>query len=251
MSNLWGSYFQKLDVLTEGKTSAEDLDYAVHASLKYKYIFVETPKVACSTIKTTLQRLELEDPEFVREQFEDLHVREFSSLLKLHQLPNFENYLTRDDFTIFCFVRNPYNRFLSCYLDKIEKPIHVTEFKQKVLKSMGLDEGNIEQHVSFEDFVTVVENQSSLEMDYHWRTQTYLTCHNKINYNFIGKLESFESDFFTVGKRLSVDFEKYYTSVTVHQRHAGKQLEKYYTDDLYSRVYKIYEVDFDSFSYNR
>lgn len=64
MSNLWGSYVEKLQKFTQANTTTKDLSYAVHVSLKHKYIFVETPKVACSTVKMTLQRLELDDPNF-------------------------------------------------------------------------------------------------------------------------------------------------------------------------------------------
>ena len=73
MSDLWGAFAKKLEPYILGNTSAKDLNYGVHISLKHKYIFVETPKVACSTIKMTLHRMELEDPEFVREDFEAIH----------------------------------------------------------------------------------------------------------------------------------------------------------------------------------
>ena len=248
MSDLWGSLVTKLEPYTLGQTSAKDLNYAVQISLKHKYIFVETPKVACSTIKLTLQRMELDDPEFTREDFEDLHRRDYSPLLRLQQLPNFESYLGREDFFTFCFVRNPYDRLLSCYLDKI---IHPTNFKKKVLVSMGLDEKNIDHPISFEEFVSVVETQTPIEMDYHWRPQAYLTCRHIVNYNHIGKLESFEDDFQRIGMQLSPEFEEFYAPEFRHKTDAHNLLEKYYTNDLYTRVFEIYEVDFMNFSYDR
>lgn len=62
---------------------ATNFDSAIHISLKYRYMYVETPKVACSSIKTLLQRMELESPTFHRADFEDIHNRNFSPLLSL------------------------------------------------------------------------------------------------------------------------------------------------------------------------
>jgi len=248
MSDLWGSLVNKLKPYTLGYNTAKDLNYAVQISLKHKYIYVETPKVACSTIKLTLQRMELEDPEFTYQDFEDLHRRDYSPLVRLQQLPNFESYFKREDFVTFCFVRNPYTRLLSCYLDKI---VHPTNFKKKVLLGIGLDEINIDRPITFEEFIKVVETQKPIEMDYHWRAQTYLTCQHIVDYSYVGKLESFSKDFKNIGKFLSPDFEKYYAAEFNHKTNAQNLLDKYYTDDLYARVFEIYKVDFLNFSYNQ
>lgn len=250
MSDLWGSYYYQLEKITEGNTSVEDFDYAVNLSLKYKYIFVETPKVACSTIKTTLQRLELRDSSFKRDDFEDIHNREFSPLLKLQNLPNFRDYLYGGEFYIFCFVRNPYTRLLSCYLNKIKNPAdQETCYKSIVLESMGLDKKDMSISITFEDFIGVIEGQDPLGMDYHWRPQAYLTCQNTIKYNYIGRLETFSDDFFQIGGHLSEDFHKYYGVEIRHETNATTLLEEYYDDDLQSRVYEKYKIDFLRFSY--
>lgn len=250
MADIWADFFNKLEVITQGNTDAESLNYATHLSLRYQYIFVETPKVACSSIKMALQRLELEMPDFERKNFEDLHVREFSPLLQLTQLPNFEQHLKGSDFLKFCFVRNPYTRLLSCYLDKIINP-SIPKEKESLMKFMGLNADDIAYPISFSDFVDQIEKQSLLEMDYHWRPQTYLTCQSTIKYDFIGKLEKFENDFNEVGKKISPEIGKYYSPEVRHQTDANNMLKKYYDKDLFSRVYDIYKVDFDNFSYNK
>ena len=251
MTNLRKEFYEKVEKLTEGNTSADSFNYATHISLKHKYIFVETPKVACSTIKMVLQRLELEMEDFIRDEFEDLHIREFSPLLQLMQLPNFEDYFFRHDFYKFCFVRNPYDRLLSCYLDKIANPI-ISKEKEFLINYMGLDEIKDGDHnISFRKFVEVIQKQSLLEMDYHWRPQTYLTCQSSIDYDFIGKLESFDDDFKIISKNISKNMNKYYSPEIRHHTNANKLLDKYYDDDLYDRVYNIYEADFINFSYNK
>jgi len=247
MSDLWGRYTKSLEKYIDNST-VKDLNYATHVSLKYKYIYIETPKVACSTVKMTLQRLELEDPDFTRDDFEDLHRREYSPLLKLQQLPDFEKYFTRDDFYTFCFVREPYRRLLSCYLDKICQP---TNFKKMVLKSMGLDGSDVHHNISFSEFISVVESQRPAEMDYHWRPQYYLTCQKNITYDYVGRLENFAADFFEVGKKISPNFNQYYIPEIRHKTNANTLLHQYYNEDLYARTYKIYEIDFMNFGYNK
>ena len=77
--------------------------YGVNISLRHKYIFVETPKCACTTIKLALQRLELEDAGFARRDPEDIHNREFSPLLNPRQVPSFRALLADQSFFKFCF----------------------------------------------------------------------------------------------------------------------------------------------------
>ncbi|MCK5902135.1 MAG: sulfotransferase family 2 domain-containing protein [Cocleimonas sp.] len=247
MSDLWGAYITSLEKYVNN-TSTEDLNYAAHVSLKHKYIYIETPKVACSTVKITLQRLELDDPLFARDDFEDLHNRDYSPLLKLYQLPSVESYLTRDDFIKFCFVREPYSRFLSCYLDKILSP---TVFRGAILGAMGEDEEDDQRNISFSEFIEVVESQSPLEMNYHWRAQWYLTCQETIKYHYIGRLESFSEDFLEIGKKLSVDFPKYRTSEKRHKTSAKRLMSDFYNKALYQKVYDIYKIDFLNFGYEK
>lgn len=250
MSDIWSDFYKRLDKFTKGNTSSESLNYATHVSLKHKYIYVETPKVACSTIKISLQRLELEMQNLNREEFEDVHIRDFSPLLHLTQLPNFEDYLRSEDYFKFCFVRNPYQRLLSCYLDKIINPISFKE-KENILFSMGLETDQNNHNITFNDFVSVIEKQTLLEMDYHWRPQTFLTCQSSINYDFVGKLETFDDDFKEVADNISLDLLEYYLPEVRHQTNSKKLLQNYYDDDLFERVYNIYKVDFLNFSYDK
>jgi hypothetical protein len=76
-------------------------------------------KVACTTIKRVLQAAEL-GPERRGDLPEDVHARETSPLLSPGQDP--EGFVTALlDTATFCFafVRNPYSRALSCWLDKM------------------------------------------------------------------------------------------------------------------------------------
>jgi len=228
-------------------TTLDELNYAVYISLKHKYIFVETAKVACSSIKLTLQRLELEDKNFKRDNFQDVHNRQFSPLLRLQQVPGFERLLSGNNFFRFCFVRNPYTRTLSAYLDKIKG--NSMREKSKILSQLGYDTNDISTPISFEQFVAALEEQSILMMDNHWRHQYYSTYQDTINYHFIGKLESFDEDFSFVMKKIGA--QDYYKQESRHATNSVSKLREYYTDDLLNRVYCLYKLDFEAFGYNK
>lgn len=220
--------------------------YSLNISLQYKYVYIETPKVACSTIKTTLQRLELDEPSFTRKDFEDLHKRDFSPLLNVKQIPDINAFVQRKDIFKFCFVRNPYDRVLSAYLDKIAGN---TQHKKEILLELGRNENALDTKVSFSQFINVLSKQTIVNMNTHWKPQYYQTFQDYIEYDFIGKFENISEDFEKVGTNISPDFHKYYTTEKRHSTNANTKINEYYTDDLKKRVYAIYEKDFEYFGY--
>ncbi len=141
-------------------------DYGLNMSLRHSYVYVETPKVACSSIKSTLLRLELDDPGFYRVDFEDVHNRAFSPLLKPSQIGDLDQFLARSSIFKFCFVRNPYSRLLSAWLDKIAGN---RKQKAQVLLQLGHDPNRLDREISFEKFVRAVVAQPVSVMDPHWR----------------------------------------------------------------------------------
>ncbi len=247
MSNLQTDFFDRLSKYSK-YTTLDELNYAVYVSLKHKYVFIETAKVACSSIKLTLQRLELEDRNFKRDVFQNVHNRQFSPLLRLQQIPGFEERLLKgDDYFRFCFVRNPYARTLSAYLDKIKG--NSSREKAKILSQLGYDTRDMSIPISFEQFVTALEKQPISMMDNHWRHQYYSTYQGTINYHFIGKLESFDVDFSFVMKKLGA--EDYYKTESRHATSSMMRISEYYTDELFDRVYNIYKIDFETFGYKK
>lgn len=169
MSSLWQS-FEK----NAGKyccfTPIHYFDYAVNISLKYNYLYTETPKNGCSTIKSILQRLELNDPGFYRQDFQDIHNRNFSPLLKPSQVGELDRLILIQKPFKFCFSRNFYSRLLSAYLDKISSNCPQ---KRNILLHLGKDVSRLDQVISFEEFIYAVSEQPISNMDPHWRTQYY------------------------------------------------------------------------------
>ena len=70
MTDLRGQFYSDIAPFTT-HIPAEEFDYTVNISLKYHYVYAENAKVACSTIKLILQRMELDDPDYRPEDLID------------------------------------------------------------------------------------------------------------------------------------------------------------------------------------
>ena len=224
----------------------DDFINATHISLKYKYLFANNPKVGCSTIKKLLIDAEYEAKSELKE-FQYIHYQEFAPLLTIRQIGNIPTFLARKDIFKFCFVRNPYTRLLSAYLDKMKK---WTGEKESILIQMGY--GNVEdREISFETFVEAVCAAPIRYMNQHWRVQYYQTFQKNIDFDFIGRFEQFEKDLEYVSNQIDVDFQQYYSKVLPHQTNAGSQLDVYYNDTLINKVYQKFKIDFEYFGYEK
>ena len=221
--NCWNE-FQKSAEKCFRFLKAEDLMHATHISLHNKYLYVETAKVACSTIKKMLIKAEY-DGKVTPLEGEPIHFREFSPLLNARQVGDFQAFINRPDIFKFCFVRNPYTRLLSCYLDKIKRP---GPQSHPLMIQLGYGPFS-EKILSFEEFVNAVIEQPIGVMDPHWRIQYYATFQEGIDYDFIGRFENFEIDLKNAIEHTTIDFEKYYSVQNDHATKANEQLKTYYT----------------------
>ena len=225
----------------------QSLNYAIHVSLANSYVFVEVPKVACSTIKQTLHRVELRDPTFLPENVELIHERSFSPLLTLLQVGPLERFLPPSDTFRFCFVRNPFDRLLSAYLDKIVGNGHQ---KRPILKILGRDPTALGALVSFEEFVDAVATQPALRMNAHWRVQWQHVLGDFVPYDFVGRFERFQQDFVTVLSRWTNEPERYIQTEATHRTDAGLKIGDHYDRRLADVVRRIYADDFERFGYS-
>ncbi len=138
------------------------------------------------------------------------------------------------DYFKFAFIRNPYDRLVSCWLDKVVKN-NLYEFSPHKLIEMQ----------KFKNFVNYVEKQD-LEMgDTHICLQSKLIDLNEIDY--IGKYENFEKDLLYVLKKININcpmVEK--KNASANRQHYST----YYDEDLVKQVTKIYQRDLNIFSYD-
>lgn len=233
-----------------GYASLPLIVYSINISLRFRYIYFETPKAACSTIKRFLIRNESPDiwlgaaADVGYDEFAQFHDREFSPLLSPKQVFPFAEKMTSGKYFRFCFVRNPYARLLSAYLDQVTGQ---HRFAVEARRQLGLPMAS-EVTPSFTSFVEAVCVQPIETMDVHWKPQYHHTCQHAVEYDFIGRVENFEQDIATVAGRLGLDLsllERY----APHATQSANKLSQFYTPHLRRKVYEKFEKDFVHFGY--
>lgn len=228
------------------KVSIDDFVHATYCSFHKKYFYGESPKTGCSTIKKVLIQAEL-GKRIDFEHLEYIHYREFNPFLKIWQVGDLEDFFQREDIFKFCFVRNPYTRLLSCYLDKIKQ----NKFQSQQIKIQAGLRPDTESTLTFDEFVELVIEQPEMFMDQHWRTQYYQTFQTNIKYDFIGRFENFEKDFLSVLNRLNIDAHQYYDAEKSHATQADEKITEYYSTEIAEKVYQKYRIDFECFGYDK
>lgn len=226
------------NVLAVSKTHT---NYLINFSLRYRYIYVETPKVACTTIKRILQVAEV-DGDLPR-LAEDVHDRGQSPLPQIRDVPEAFQQLYEDPATFrFCFVRNPFSRALSCYLDKFVQ--NETE-RRRLSAQLGVSG---DRQLTFREFLMAVKDQADFEREPHWIPQSYLLQPDRLKYDFIGRFEFVGSQIDSLMDRLGFP-QTHWEKRAPHATAASENLRSYYGAEEIELVREIYEQDFKSFGY--
>jgi hypothetical protein len=212
-------------------------------SNKHGYCYFRIPKCANSTVAKTLAHY---DPAIgVAEDDPDVEKtkKRFDGFLDVRALTPAA---LQKKYFLFTFVRNPYSRLLSAYLDKIAGRGDSSVDYNSVVKACG-----VERHtdVSFELFVGYLENRG-LWANPHWAPQVAMIPVKPARLGFIGRVESLERDLATVIDRIfgAGTFVSTQTRADGRQ-HATSRIEQFYDDELARRVYGLYRQDFDTFAY--
>ncbi|MBS9402918.1 sulfotransferase family 2 domain-containing protein [Halomonas sp. TRM85114] len=223
-----------------------DLNSHMYISLKNRYLFHSVGKAANSTVKYFLYA---EESRGTRLKYDNVHDRRASPLISPFQLSEdcLNNVLTSDKFFKFTFVRNPYSRLLSCYLDRIV-PKKSTPYKELVRylgKEIGYD-------VHFAEFIEAICEQSNFEQNNHWRLQYADAMCGLINYTFIGKQETFNVDMLKIWKNIYPkskipDFGS--KNMSPSKTGSTDKVSQYWTKPLKSLVSERFEKDFHYFGY--
>ncbi|WP_231573634.1 sulfotransferase family protein [Thermopetrobacter sp. TC1] len=223
---------------------AKKLDYLTHCSQRNKFIYFCTPKVASSKLKILLQIAEsrslgLPDPQGYLQ-------KEDSPLVGFIKLGvDLKTLFESDEFYRFTFVRNPYTRILSSYLEKI---VHGKK-RNRYLKKLGFKEN---ADVSFREFLQALTSPQKLHLNPHWAPQFHFLRPDRIRYHFIGRLEHINDHLPAVVKRIYNDVNLNDIISKEERTHATGALEKvkkYYGTDEIELVRRLYINDFIYFSY--
>lgn len=216
------------------------LNYLTHLSHKYKYVYVSTAKGGSTFILRQLQFIELGGQGDVSQI--KPHIRESSPLAApLTSFQRFKKALEDDEYLKFCFVRNPFTRALSCYLDKFVQ----NDFeRQRLNPKLGFP---VHARPTFTEFLRYVAKQPEGERDIHWENQAFQLRPDRIAYGFIGRFENFGPEYDRLLAMLGM--EKIPNNKDTHRTSSGSKLLTYYGPEEVKLVQEIYKRDFLAFGY--
>jgi hypothetical protein len=138
------------------------------------------------------------------------------------------------DYFKFAFVRNPWDRLVSCWVDKVVA---------NKGRRFNFSEARYNDMLKFENFVEFVSSLNVKDCDRHLRLQCEIVDLNNIDY--LGRLETFETDFREICRRLQIACE----AIDSRNVFPRKHYREYFTDELREKVAKIYQRDIQVFGY--
>ena len=227
-------------------------------SLKNRYLYTEIAKVACTTLKSNLGQREmvgLGAPRRVVEQHRNPHRPATQTpFVKPFQLApaDFDALMADGTFYKFCFVRNPFTRILSAYLDKIQNnDVQLNTLRRELAQMKGCEPKDVDgREVTFVEFLKAVKQKPGpAKVDRHFRLQSHDVAADIVPYDIIGRFEKFDADATEVLKKIG--FKKLNLKRRApHARRAVQRLGEFYDDQAQDLVREIYADDFKDFDYS-
>ena len=197
--------------------------------MKLGFFCNRIPKSANSTIVTTLARIRF-NQEIPSKQAKKLFLT--PSLLYKSEVDEFEQLFR------FTFVRNPFTRTLSAYLDKVER---------RAIERRAIRDN---KKTAFKKFLLELD-AGKLHSNAHWAPQSDLFLIPADQFDFIGRVESLQTDLSKVKNRLlDTDSAEPVKSFLGNATNATSKLALYYDDETARLVRKLYRQDFDLFGYS-
>jgi hypothetical protein len=204
---------------------------------KLGFFYNRIPKVENSTIVNCLLTLKQIDVENIEGQYKGY----FTKPSEMTE----EAVNGLDGIFKFVFVRNPYTRLLSAYLDKVVR----RKYFAADGKYPNTHFSKMTTPPSFQEFCNYL-TEDGLYQNAHWAPQKDLLLLPLEKFDFIGKFESLENDIQYLLNRLGGD--------PYHIDRAGPPstgadglLGQYYSPELYELISELYQEDFNLFGYQK
>jgi hypothetical protein len=155
------------------------------------------------------------------------------------------------DLYTFAFVRNPWDRLVSCYRDKVRGEVEgFSGFSRSGVAHCLARFDVFSADMSFEEFVHAVARIPDAEADEHFRSQhDYVTnLQGEIAIDFLGRYENLESDFRQVAGRIGLPTRIRLPRLQVNRR--SIRYADYYTPATRAIVAARYARDISLFAYS-
>ena len=213
---------------------------------QYRLIYYSVPKVACTTIKTCIAKLDNIETKY-------LGVNQKNTAIK--RLTIKEASATQyNDYYHFSLVRNPWDRLFSCYKNKIYDPPRFFPKSNPYYNEKGEFKDFISRYgdlgfkdMQFEDFVDFVAKIPDNMCDPHFLPQHYFFELERLD--FLGRFENFQPDMLTVLKKTAPDFDAFEIISEKRTSSSPSYYKDAYDDRTRELVAKKYHQDIKLFGY--
>jgi chondroitin 4-sulfotransferase 11 len=222
---------------------------------EHRFVYLAIPKVASTSMLNSL--LPFFDLGLDSESLENLkngiplrraHVKYSRSRYQINKAAFLSRMADRqyDRYFKFTFVRNPWDRLLSCYMSKV------------VRSGTGMPMGKygnvtLRRDMSFQEFAEAVCLIPDEEANPHFRSQHIFVCDEGADKNvladFVGRFENLEEDFEIVTKRIGIDARLPHAANTSSIR-GSRSYRDFYDEKLARMVGERYREDVEIFGYS-
>lgn len=167
-----------------------------------------------------------------------------------------------DDYDFRCFVRNPYARVLSAWNDKLVKGFHAPQYPRSMRKFVpqlrrwaaehDLPGATDDAPFPFASFLSYIESQPEGGRNQHWDTQRSVLLADFVPYRHTYHMETeFASGMADTLALVGIPADWTDQKLARPTNASGKIKDPVYTEELAERVYRLYQVDFERFGYDR
>jgi hypothetical protein len=249
-----------------------------------KLIYCPIPKVACSSLKMWLLR-----NTGVEQSLELTAVHDYASRrLRLRHLGWREARRRLEDpsYFKFVFVRSPFSRLVSAFLDKVRMANHIALdilwqvqnaespirpyldllTRHARCRVCGWLAPDVQRGITFREFVEYLQGQNLKRVDAHWRPQN--TFLGPTRFDFVGRFEHLRQDLNRICKLKQLPFDlphrnrtRYehaaegttyadWTAEQLNQLDAMPGYRQFYTPELVELVARLYGEDLERFGYS-
>ena len=197
---------------------------------KFKVAYINSPKNACTTIKTILA--EADGLNFITKNYKDIH--------EAHYSLNFFKHLSFDEipknYFKFTCIRNPFDRIVSFYTHKIMRNKY-----NKILKYYGIDKHNKKEYQNnFKNFIDLLYERKNFEL--HLAHQTTALHIEKLDY--IIRFEDFNNDFKKICNHIHYKGKIYHKMKSNHRKY-----QEYYDKESRKKIEELYYKDLKELYY--
>ena len=204
---------------------------------KYKVVYIINSKVACSSIKKGLIEL-LEGESFKNNHYSEIHKY---TKQKGYVVNNFNKDIS--EYFFFSFVRNPFKRIVSLYLNKFldsEKITNSGYFQYEKYFGGFL----LTQPMSFEKFIKTICKIPDSISERHFSSQKYILEQSKRYPDFVGKIENLDNDIQILRDKTGIPLQLGFSNSSSNYNYFD-----FYTLELLELVSIRYKLDIDAFCY--